>query len=120
MVERLWKFGCGISSIFGGAAGYGAASALFQKVLSVMLFFGAIVFCAVMLAQAAAEDRAERPIAEDVRRVKIKERPWVRKYYDGEFDPEDDPSQSASQTALPKGRAYETASAASKIKKFVL
>lgn len=72
MFDKLLKYGLGVSLVFGGAVGYGAADALFQKVLAVLMFFGASVFCAVMLVQAAAEDRSGR-IGDDVRRVKIKE-----------------------------------------------
>lgn len=95
--DRLLRYGCGVSLIFGGAVGYGAAQAPFQKVLAVVLFFGGIAFCAVMLVQAAAEDRAERPIADDVRRVKIKEQDWTDKYFSGEFDPEDDEEEDSAE-----------------------
>ncbi len=119
MLDKAIGFGLGGALLFGGLTAAAIAAGWFLATMAAVIFLCAVLYCAAVIVEANAEAEP-RPIADDVRRVKIKEKPWVRKYYDGEFDPEDDPSQSAEPTALPKGRACETASVPRAMRKFVI
>ena len=109
MLEKAIGFGLGGALLFGGLTAAAIAAGWFMAIMAAVVLLCAALYCVAVIAEANVETEP-RPIADDVRRVKIKEKSWVRKYYNGEFDPKDDPSRPAEPTA-------ETV--ATKIRKFV-
>ena len=109
MLDRTIMFSLGGALLFGGLTAAALAAGWFMAIMAAVILLCAALYCVAVIAEANAETEP-RAIADDVRRVKIKEKPWVRKYYNGEFDPEDDTSRPGEPTA-------ETV--ATKIRKFV-
>ncbi len=89
MFDKIIMRGLGGALIFGGLTAAALAAGWFLAILGAVILLCAALYCAAAIAEANA-DTEPRPIADDVRQVKIKEKAWVRKYYNGEFDPEDD------------------------------
>ncbi len=74
---------------------------MFVIVFSIIAMICAIIWGVLSIIETYAEDEP-RPIAEDVRRVKIKDKPWVKKYFNGEFDPEPNDEQESEPIAETK------------------
>ena len=106
---------CGLCGalLFGGLTAAAIAAGWFLAIMAAVILLCAALYCVAVIAEANAETEP-RAIADDVRRVKIKEKPWVRKYYEGEFDPEDDEKEDLP---APVARA---ASAPRAMRKFVI
>ena len=92
MGDRISEFALGGTLLFASLTAAALSAGWFTAILATSIIVCAMLFCVVAIAEASAETEP-RPIADDVRRVKIKEKPWVKKYFDGEFDPKDDPEE---------------------------
>ena len=102
MLDRTIMFGLGGALLFGGLTAAALAAGWFMAIMAAVILLCAALYCVAAIAEANAETEP-RPIADDVRRVKIKEKPWVRKYYNGEFDPEDDEEETNGEEGPANG-----------------
>lgn len=106
MFERSLRYGFGGALLFGGLLAAVIAAGWFLATMAAVILLCAALYCAAVIVEANAEPEP-RAIADDVRRINVKEKPWVRKYYNGEFDPEDDeeedsPTQVARAASAPR------------------
>lgn len=125
MGDRISEFALGGTLLFASLTAAALSAGWFTAILATIIIVCAMLFCVAAIAEANAETEP-RPIADDVRRVKIKEgsrkvrrtfweegvvagkgadpaeqagqakrrdATWVKKYFDGEFDPKDDPEE---------------------------